>query len=117
MLGVMAIGNASDRTELAALSGTEAAIYGSVTPLELHAFLDAWVTSRLGSPVARVQFRAGRIDAVWGLELQDGRAVVVKTHRPPADMDAIRVASDAQRVLVNAGFPCAVPLAGPEDVQ
>jgi Ser/Thr protein kinase RdoA (MazF antagonist) len=51
------------------------------------------------------------------VELKDRRAVVIKTHRPPADVDAIRVTNDAQRVLVNAGFPCATPLAGPEEVE
>lgn len=115
--GVMPIADAAGRAELAAISGTESAIYGAVTPLELHAFLDAWTTDRLGSPIARVHFRAGRIDVVWGVELEDGRAVVIKTHRPPADLDAIRVTNDAQRVLVRAGFPCAMPLAGPEEVE
>ena len=79
LLDVVPTGDAFGRAELAALSGTESAIYGSVTPLELHAFLDAWTTNRLGSPIARVQFRAGRIDVVWGVELNDGRAVVIKT--------------------------------------
>ena len=114
---VSRVGDPSGRSALAPLSGTESAFYGSVTPLELHAFLDAWTKSRLGSPIARVHFRAGRIDVVWGVGLEDGRAVVVKTHRPPADLDAIRVTNDAQRVLVNEGFPCAMPLAGPEEVE
>ena len=116
-LAVIPIGDASGRGELAALSGTESAIYGSVTPLELLAFLDAWTTSRLGSPIAHVHFRAGRIDVVWGVELKDGRAVVIKTHRPPTNLDAIRVTNDAQRVLVKARFPCSTPLAGPEEVE
>src|SRR3954462_5574860 len=117
LLDVVPTGDVFGRAELAAISGTESAIYGSVTPLELHAFLDAWITNRLGSPIARVQFRAGRIDVVWGVELKDGRAVVIKTHRPPTHLDAIRVTNDAQRVLVKAGFPCATPLAGPEELE
>lgn len=99
------------------MSGTESAIYGSLTAAELHSFLDGWTTTQLGSPIARVEFRAGRIDVVWGVELQDGRRVVIKTYRPPADLEAIQVTNDAQRVLVEAGFPCAMPLAGPEDVE
>jgi Ser/Thr protein kinase RdoA (MazF antagonist) len=99
------------------ISDTERAVYGSVTAPELRAFLDAWARQRLGSAIARVLFRAGRIDVVWGVELADGRAAVIKTHRPPADLDAIRVANDAQRVLSEAGFPCAVPLAGPDQVD
>lgn len=103
--------------ELAEISDTERAVYGPLTPLELRAFLDTWAKRRLGSPIAKVRFRAGRIDVVWGVELQDGRAVVLKTHRPPVDLDATRVASEAQLLLAKAGFPCAVPLAGPDEVD
>ena len=73
-----------------AISDTERAVYGDVTLPELSAFLDAWARDRLGSPIVDVRFRAGRIDAVWGVELQDGRAVVIKTHRTPVDLDAMR---------------------------
>jgi hypothetical protein len=104
-------------TELAKISDTERAVYGSVTPLELRAFLDAWTKRRLGSPIEKVRFRAGRIDVVWGVELGDGRTVVIKTHRQPVDLDAARVAHDAQLLLVEAGFPCAVPLVGPDEVE
>lgn len=108
---------AADETGLTELSDTERAVYGFVTPLELRAFLDAWAKERLGSPIVKVRFRAGRVDVVWGVELEDGRAVVIKTHRSPVDLDATRVAKDAQRLLAKAGFPCAVPLAGPDEVE
>jgi hypothetical protein len=98
------------------ISDTERAVYGSVTGPELQAFLDAWATDRLGSAIANVRFRTGRIDVVWGVDLRDGRAVVIKTHRAPVDLEATRVAGDAQRVLAEAGFPCALPLAGPDEV-
>jgi hypothetical protein len=104
-------------TEPATISDTERAVYGSVTSLELRAFLDAWTKRRLGSPIEKVRFRAGRIDVVWGVELGDGRTVVIKTHRPPVDLDAARVAGEAQLLLAEAGFPCAVPLAGPDEVE
>lgn len=102
---------------LAGVSDTERAVYGSVSVVELRAFLDGWVRRRLGSSISEVRFRAGRIDVVWGVELQDGRAVVLKTHRPPVELDATRVARDAQLLLADAGFPCAVPLAGPDEVD
>lgn len=104
---------AADGAELAEITGTERAVHGSVTVPELRAFLDAWVRHRLGSPIVKVRFRAGRIDVVWGVELADGRAVVIKTHRPPVDLDAVRNANDAQRLLAHAGFPCAAPWADP----
>lgn len=97
-------------------SGTERAVFGSVTSEEIHGFLDAHARRQLGSGIARIRFRAGRIDVVWGVELADGRAVVMKTHRPPADLDALLATADAQRLLVAADFPCPTPLSGPDDV-
>lgn len=98
-------------------SGTEGAVFGSMTSEEIHVFLDDHARQQLGSAIARVRFRAGRIDAVWGVELADGRAVVIKTHRPPADVGALRATPDAKRLLVAAGFPCPTPLFGPDDVD
>ena len=92
------------------ISGTERAVHGEVTLAELRTFLDGWVRSRLGSSIADVRFRAGRIDAVWGgVKLQDGREVVIKVHRTQVDLGANRATVDAQRALAAAGFPC--PLA------
>jgi hypothetical protein len=96
---------------------TERAVHGAVTLPELHTFLDAWTRDRLGSAIADVRFRAGRIDAGWGVELQDGRAVVIKAHRTPVDLDAAQATIDAQRVLAAAGFPCPDPLAGPDEIE
>ena len=99
------------------VSDTERAVHGAVTLPELHAFLDAWARDRLGSAIADVRFRAGRIDAVWGVELEDSRAVVIKAHRTPVDLGAAQATIDAQRALAAAGFPCPVPLAGPDEVE
>jgi aminoglycoside phosphotransferase (APT) family kinase protein len=108
------------RTEVGSseqISDTERAVHGAVTLSELRAFLDGWVRSRLGSVIADVLFRAGRIDAVWGVQLQDGREIVIKAHRPPVDLAAAQATVDAQRALVAADFPCPVPLAGPDEVD
>jgi hypothetical protein len=99
------------------LSDTERAVYGAVTLLELRTFLDAWARDRLGSAIADVRFRAGRIDPVWGVGLQDGRAVVIKAHRTPVDLAAAQATIDAQRALAAAGFPCPVPLWGPDEFE
>jgi aminoglycoside phosphotransferase (APT) family kinase protein len=99
------------------ISDTERAVHGAVTSSELRTVLDRWVQSRLGSPIADVRFRAGRIDAVWGVDLQDGRDVVIKAHRAPVDLGAVHATVDAQRALAAADFPCPVPLAGPDEVD
>lgn len=98
-------------------SDTERAVHGAVSLPELRTFLDAWSRDRLGSGIAEVRFRAGRIDAVWGVALEDGRAVVLTAHRTPVDLPARRATVDAQRALAAAGFPCPVPLAGPDEVD
>ena len=99
------------------ISDTERAVHGALTLPELHGFLDAWARVRLGSAIADIRFRAGRIDAVWGVELQDGRAVVIKAHRTPIDLEAAQATIDAQHTLAAAGFPCPVPLVGPDEVD
>jgi hypothetical protein len=41
---------------------------------------------------------------------------VIKAHRTPVDLDAARATVEAQRTLAAAGFPCPVPVAGPDEV-
>lgn len=99
------------------VTDTERAVHGTESLAELREFLTAYTLDRLDSPVEHVRFRAGRIDAVWGVELKDGRAVVVKAHRPPAQIGPIAAARYAQRLLAAAGFPCPEPLSGPDEVD
>ena len=115
ILFVMETGHESNSSEQ--LSDTERAVHGEGTASELRDFLDWWVKRRLGSAIADVRFRAGRIDAVWGVELHDGRAVVIKAHRTPVVLETVRAAADAQRALAAQGFPCPAPLAGPDEVD
>jgi len=98
-------------------TGTERAVLGPGSVTELRSFLDAYTVQVLGSPIADVRFRAGRIDAVWGVVLGDGRAVVIKANRQPVDLSALGAAREAQEVLVAAGFPCPEPLSGPDQVE
>ncbi|WP_344802555.1 aminoglycoside phosphotransferase/kinase family protein [Microlunatus ginsengisoli] len=111
----MAAADASDASSATpGLTDTERAVYGPASVEELREFLSVWAGDRLGSPIAEVLFRAGRIDVVWGVELADGRAVVIKIHRSPVDTDALKVTHEAQRVLAAAGFPSAAPLIEPD---
>ncbi len=104
-------------SNLALPSGTECAVFGSVTSEEIYALLDGYVYQQLGSQIARLRFRAGRIDAVWGVDLDDGRAIVIKTHRPPAEFEPLRVVAETLHVLNAAGFPCPTPLSGPDGID
>lgn len=99
------------------LTDTERAVLGDMSAAEALALFSAYTEDRLGSPVAEVRFRAGRIDAVWGIELTDGHAVVVKCHRLPVDLESVTAARDAQRLLRSVGFPCPEPLSGPDEAD
>jgi hypothetical protein len=72
--------------------------------------LRAWCERWIGAPPGRVLFRTGHLSAVVGLELVDGRRVVVKVREPD---DRIAGCVAVQRHLFERGFPCPRPLAGP----
>lgn len=72
--------------------------------------LEAWCVRWLGAAPVRLLFETGHLSRVTGLELADGRQVVVKA-RPPAGR--IEACTAVQRHLWAAGFPCPQPLAGP----
>jgi hypothetical protein len=70
----------------------------------------AWCENELGSIPAIELFKAGHLGEVRGIELADGRRVVIKLR--PADKRAGRVVV-IQRRLYQAGFPCPEPLTDP----
>lgn len=73
----------------------------------------AWCGNALGSAPKRVLFRSGHLSAVLGIELDDGRRVVVKAR--PRDR-RIEGCVAVQRHLARSGYPCPEPLAGPDVV-
>ena len=99
------------------LSDTERAVLGDVPATQVLTFLSSYTRERLGQPIRIVRFRAGRIDAVWGVELADGRQVVIKAHRQPVDLVAVTAATAAKSLLVAAGYPCPQPYSGPDEVE
>lgn len=105
-----------DQSE-AEVSGVEGALLGSHTRQEIDAWVERALDQLLGTSVAAVRFRSGRIDAVYGLDTTDGGQVLMKVHRPPVHLEARRLVARAQQQLAQAGFPCARPLAGPTEVD
>jgi hypothetical protein len=100
-----------------ALSDTERAVLGDMPAVQVLNFFSSYTRARLGQPIHSVRFRAGRIDAVWGVELADGRGVVIKAHRRPVDLQAVAAATEAKSLLVAAGYPCPQPYSGPDEVD
>jgi Ser/Thr protein kinase RdoA (MazF antagonist) len=95
------------------LSWVEAAVFGPVPPAAVDGWLDRLASQRLGAGVAEVLFRSGRVAAVYGLRLGDGRRVAVKVHRDPVEIDRLARTTRCQRLLAGAGFPCPAPVHGP----
>jgi hypothetical protein len=58
----------------------ERAVFGRARIPEV---LNGYLTRRLGTEIAEVLFRGGRVDAVWGVRTTDGRDIVIKAHRSP----------------------------------
>ena len=73
--------------------------------------LSAWCVKWLAAPAADILFETGALSAVWGLRLDDGRAVVVKVRTPSPRLAGCFA---VHRHLWQAGFPCPEPLVGPQ---
>ena len=91
----------------------ERELFGTTDPDGIAAAVDGWCRSELGARIARYVFFDASSGSVHGVELTDGRAVVVKGHRPDADVAYLRATTAVQRALAASGFPAPEPLAGP----
>jgi hypothetical protein len=78
--------------------------------VELDASVIGWCVSALGAAPVRELFRRSHLSEVIGLELGDGREIVVKLRPGSARLDA---AAAVQRHVHRRGFPCPDVLAGP----
>ena len=94
-------------------SGIERAVFGAVGRDDIDAWLSRHLQARLGGDLAHILFRSGRIAAVYGAALRDGRQVAVKVHRRVADLAYLSAAAACQRRLAEVGYPCPEPLDGP----
>jgi hypothetical protein len=78
------------------------------------AALSAWCRDALGAGADRVLFRRRHLSQVAGVELADGRRVVVKAR--PFEQRILGCTA-VQAALARAGFPCPAPLAGPDQIN
>lgn len=78
------------------------------------ATLAPWCQRALGSPPSGVLFESGYLSQVLGIELADGRRVVVKV-RPRADR--LVACAGVHAALYDAGFACPEPVVGLEKLD
>ena len=91
----------------------ELAIFGFADADELAALLSAFVGERLGQVTDAVFYTPG-VGVVAGLQLDDGRKVVLKVHRWNVTIDRLSAIQRVQAHLANAGLPTPLPLWKPE---
>jgi hypothetical protein len=98
------------------VSDTERAVLDASRATDILRLFSTYTQDRLGASIIRVGLRSGRIDVVWGVQLDDGREVVIKAYRRPVDLAAVAAATEAKRLLRSVDFPCPAPLSGPDEV-
>jgi aminoglycoside phosphotransferase (APT) family kinase protein len=91
--------------------------FGTAEPHRIAALVDAFCRDHLGSGVAGYIFCQASVGATHGVELDDGRRVVLKVHQPtsinpdrehgPGALDSIHRVLE---YLHARGFPCPEPL-------
>jgi hypothetical protein len=93
--------------------GGLATVSGEHTCVLTDEMISAWCQRTFGAGSDRVLFRRQHLSQVVGVELTDGRQLVVKT-RPFEERLAGCIA--VQAALALAGFPCPAPLAEPPTI-
>lgn len=91
----------------------ERAIYGSDDPAVIAGTIETFCRAELGASVARPLFYRSSVGAVAGLELHDGRRVVVKGHQPDWARTRLAEIVRLQRHLAARGLLAPEVLAGP----
>ena len=93
----------------------ELALFGTSEPASVKRLLDEYCRRNVGSRLKSVIFHRIGVASVHGVELTDGRQVIVKVHRPlfAGRLEAVQ---QVQAHLVQQGFPSPRPLAGPSPI-
>lgn len=89
------------------------AVFGSTDPEAIAAWIGAATTDGLGTRIASARFYRVSVGCVAGLDLEDGRAVVMKAQRSGRSADYFEACCAVRRHLASAGFPCPRPIGVP----
>ena len=89
------------------------AIFGTTDAVEIRRRVDAFCAGRLGSRALRYFHCAVSVGAAFGVELTDGRRVLVKAHPLERSSAFLQAAHRVQAHVSAQGFPAPRPLAEP----
>lgn len=91
----------------------ERLIFGTEDEGEVGAIVERFCREALGSGVRETLFVRTSVGVVFGLDLGDGRQVVLKAHQPRQNVEFLRVVFETQSYLAEQGFPCPRPVIQP----
>jgi hypothetical protein len=91
----------------------ETSVFATADPGEIADLVDDFCVAHLGCPIRDCLFYASSVGCVAGVEVSDGRLVVIKAYQPRWTGEFLSAVSRVQRHLFDSGFPCARPITGP----
>jgi Ser/Thr protein kinase RdoA (MazF antagonist) len=88
----------------------ELAVFGTAAAARIAAVVNSFCRNELDASVDGCLFYASSQGAVFGLELEDHRRVVLKAHRPERSARFLCEVHQVQRHLAGKAFPCPQPI-------
>jgi hypothetical protein len=104
----------------------ERRIFGTTDPRRIALSIEGFCVDALGAPIVDCLFWRSHMGSVSGVQLADGRRVVIKAYPATADLGSVHFFKDlthltaayrVQRFLVERGFPCPPPILGPTPIE
>lgn len=89
------------------------AVFGTTDAAEIAGLLSGFCERELGAKVQSARFYRVSVACVAGLDLADGRRVVLKAQRGERREEYLTACFELRTMLADAGFPCPRPLTGP----
>ncbi|HEX3796445.1 MAG TPA: phosphotransferase [Acidimicrobiales bacterium] len=96
-----------------ATSAVEDEVFGKTDAASVGSWYERLCASTLDSTIRRGLFFAASAKCALGVELEDGRQVVVKAYQRAWSLDILSAMSAAQARLASAGFACPSPVGVP----
>jgi len=91
----------------------EREIHATEDPHTIAETVQRWTHEHLGSGIRKGLLYYASVGSTFGVELTDGRRVVIKGHRHRLGRAFLVGKQQVQAILADEGFPCPTPLAGP----
>ncbi len=88
-------------------------IFESDDPAFIAQYIDTFCRAEMSSSLGETVFFEASQGLVFGLQLRDGRRIVIKVHKPDRALVFLSAVEAVQRYLADAGYPCPRPLLGP----